>query len=94
MKKGRFKIYSSTLPPDEEVSSYKHDRKVDSHSSLEIKRFEECCGVCDQQEEEGGEVGGQQLIGDSPLKYNLHLEPRGCHHLLLMDSAPFKTPAL
>ena len=51
--------------PDEECSGDQQNGQVDCHCGLEVERFEECGGVGHQQQEEGGEVGGQQLVGEA-----------------------------
>ena len=63
--------------PNEEICCNQHNREVDSQSCLKVKWFKESCRISDQKKEDGGEVGGQQLIGYSPLQHNLHLETRG-----------------
>ena len=60
--------------PDEECGCDQQYGQVDRHCRLEVERFEECGGVGHQQQEEGGEVGGQQLIGQPPLEHYLHLQ--------------------
>ena len=62
------------IKPDKEVGGHQHHREVDSHCCLKIELFEECCGVSDQKKEDGGEVGGQELVHDASLEHNLHLE--------------------
>ena len=63
--------------PNEEICCNQHNSEVDSQSCLKVKWFKESCCISDQKKEEGGEVGGQQLIGYSPLQHNLHLETSG-----------------
>ena len=60
--------------PDEEGGCDQHNREVHRHRGLEVERFKECCGVWDQEKEKGGEVGGQQLIGQPPFEHDLHLD--------------------
>jgi len=62
------------VPPDEERGSDQQYGQVDCHRRLKVERFEECGGVGHQQQEEGGEVGGQQLVGQPPLEHYLHLQ--------------------
>ena len=64
----------SSYRPDKERCSDQHQCEVDSHCCLKIEWFEKCCGIGDQQEEEGGEVGGQKLIGEATLEHYLHLQ--------------------
>ena len=64
----------SSYRPDKERCSDQHQCEVDSHCCLKIEGFEVCCGVGDQEEEDGGEVGGQELVHDASLEHNLHLE--------------------
>ena len=59
--------------PDEESGGDQQNGQVDCHCCLKVERFEECGGVGHQQQEEGGEVGGQQLVGQPPLEHDLHL---------------------
>ena len=59
-------------PPDEESGGDQQNGQVDCHCGLEVERFEECGGVGHQQQEEGGEVGGQQLVGQPTLEHYLH----------------------
>ena len=63
--------------PDEEIGADEHHSKVDCQSSLKINGFKESCCISDQKKEEGGEIGGKQLICHSPLEHNLHLETSG-----------------
>ena len=63
--------------PDEECGGDQHDGQVHRHCRLEVERFEECGRVGDEQQEEGGEVGGQQLVDETPLEHYLHLQAFG-----------------
>ena len=58
---------------DEESGDYKHYSQVDCQGSFKEEWFEEGGGVGDPQQQEGGQVGGQELIGQAALEYNLHL---------------------
>ena len=58
--------------PYEECSSDQQYGKVDCYRGLKVVILEECGGVGHQQQEEGGEVGGQQLVGQPPLEHYLH----------------------
>ena len=60
--------------PYEECSSDQQYGKVDCYRGLKVVILEECGGVGHQQQEEGGEVGGQQLVGQPPLEHYLHLQ--------------------
>ena len=60
--------------PDEERGGDQQYGQVDCHCCLKVERFEKGCCVGHQQQEEGGEVGGQQLIGQPPLEHYLHLQ--------------------
>ena len=60
--------------PNEESGGDQQYGQVDCHCGLKVERFEECGGVGHQQQEEGGEVGGQQLVGQPPLEHDLHLQ--------------------
>ena len=64
--------YKMSVSPDEESCSHQHDGEVHCHGGLEIERFEVSGGVADTEEEEGGKVGGQQLIDESSLEFYLH----------------------
>ena len=58
--------------PDEESGGDQQYGQVDGDRCLKVERFEECGGVGHQQQEEGGEVGGQQLVGEAPLEHYFH----------------------
>ena len=58
---------------DEESRGHQHHGEVHSNHGLEIDRPKEGGGVADTQEEEGGQVGGQQLLHQPPLELHLHL---------------------
>ena len=58
--------------PDEECGGDQHDSEVHSHGGLEVESLEVSGGVADTEEEEGGKVGGQQLIDNPPLELHLH----------------------
>ena len=60
--------------PYEESGGHQKYGQVDCHRGLKIVILEECGGVGHQQQEEGGEVGGQQLVGQPPLEHYLHLQ--------------------
>ena len=60
--------------PDEERGGDQQYGQVDCHCCLKVERFKKCGGVGHQQQEEGGEVGGQQLVGQPPLEHYLHLQ--------------------
>ena len=59
--------------PYKEGGGDQQDGQVDCHCGLEVERFEESGGIGHQQQEEGGEVGGKQLVGQPPLEHDLHL---------------------
>ena len=59
--------------PDEEGSCYQHHGKIDSHSSLEVEVLELGGGVADEEKEDGGKIGGQELVYYSSLESDLHL---------------------
>ena len=64
--------YCTTYRPDEECGGDQHHGQVHRHGGLEVERLEVGGGVADAEEEEGGKVGGQQLIDKSPLELYLH----------------------
>ena len=57
---------------DEQGGHHQHHSQVDCQGSLKEEGFEECGAVGDAKEEDGGEVGGQQFIGQSSLEHQLH----------------------
>ena len=59
-------------PPDEKCGGDQHHGQVHGDGGLEVESLEVGGGVADTEEEEGGKVGGQQLIDKSPLKLYLH----------------------
>ena len=56
------------LRPDEESGGDQQDGQVDSDSSLKVDWFEEWSSIAHENQEEGGKVGGQQLVDKSPLE--------------------------
>ena len=62
-----------TISPDEERGGDQHHGEVHGDGGLEVESLEVGGGVADTEEEEGGKVGGQQLIDESPLELHLHL---------------------
>ena len=63
-----------TPSPDEECCGDQHHSKVHRHRGLKVERFEKGGGIGDEEQEEGGEVGGQQLVDQPPLEHYLHLQ--------------------
>ena len=59
-------------PPDEKCGGDQHHGQVHGDGGLEVESLEVGGGVADTEEEEGGKVGGQQLIDKSPLELYLH----------------------
>ena len=74
--------------PDEEGGCDQHNGEVHCHRSFEVERFKECCGVGDQEKEEGGEVGGQQLIREPPFEHDLHLDAGAGEAGVIVVQAP------
>ena len=62
------------LRPDEESGGDQQDGQVNSDSSFKVDGFEERCSIAHENQEEGREVGGQQLVGQPPLEHYLHLQ--------------------
>ena len=60
-------------PPDEKCGGDQHHGQVHGDGGLEVESLEVGGGVADTEEEEGGKVGGQQLIDKSPLELDFHL---------------------
>ena len=63
--------------PDEESGGDQQDGQVNSYSSFKVDGLEEGCGIAHENQEEGGEVGGQQLVGEATLEHYLHLQTSG-----------------
>ena len=57
---------------DEEGRDHQHDRQVYSERCLKEELFEVCGGVDNSHEEDCWKVGSEDLIGQSPLEYDLH----------------------
>ena len=62
------------LKPDEESGCDQKDGQVNSYSSFKVDGFEEWSSIAHENQEEGGEVGGQQLVGQATLEHYLHLQ--------------------
>ena len=60
------------LKPDEESGGDQKDGQVNSYSSFKVDGFEEWSSITHENQEEGGEVGGQQLVGQPTLEHYLH----------------------
>ena len=60
--------------PDEKSGGDQQYGEVDSDSSFKVDGLEEGCGITHENQEEGGEVGSQQLVGQPPLEHYLHLQ--------------------
>ena len=58
--------------PDKQSGEHEHGGQVDGESCFKIELFEEGGGIDDEQEEEGGKVCGQELIGQHTLEYYFH----------------------
>ena len=72
------KTYNDDTPsPDKEGGGDQHHGKVHRQRRLKVERFEKGGGVGDEEQEEGGEVGGQQLIDQATLEHYLHLQTTG-----------------
>ena len=72
LEKSSNKILKTTSP-DEERGGDQHHGEVHGDGGLEVESLEVGGGVADTEQEEGGEVGGHQLIDESPLELHLHL---------------------
>ena len=66
----------------EDGRHHQHDSQVHCEARLKVDRLEEGGGVGDDQQEQGGEVGGQHLRLDLPLQGDHHV------HLLLLLLKP------
>ena len=51
------------LSPYKECCSYQQYGQVHCNCCLKVELLEESGGICHQQQKEGGEGGGQQLVG-------------------------------
>ena len=49
--------------PDKKSGCDQQDGQVDGDSSFKVDGFEEGSSIAHENQEEGGEVGGQQLVG-------------------------------
>ena len=70
------RLYPTELDcqPDKECGGHQHHRQVDSHRGLEVEGLEMCGGVTDAEQKEGGQVGGEQLVDQSPFELDLHFD--------------------
>ena len=65
--------HSRNDSPDEKCGGDQHHGQVHGDGGLKVESLEVGGGVADTEEEEGGKVGGQQLIDKSPLELDFHL---------------------
>ena len=64
----RSKAQNIFFAPDEESCRHQHHSEVHGYCGLKVESLEFSGGVADKEEEEGGKVGGQQLIDNSSLE--------------------------
>ena len=69
-----FKLKAMKCPPDEKCCRHQHHSQVHRDGRLKVESLEFSGGVADKEEEEGGKVGGQQLIDNSSLESYFHLQ--------------------
>ena len=62
----------------EDGGYHQHDGKV--HSNDIPKQVKEDSGEGDEEQEDGGEVGGQQFHGNLPLQLHSHVQCTPCWH--------------
>ena len=62
------------LQPDEECGGDQHHSEVHGYCRLKVESLEFSGGVGNKEEEEGGKVGGQQLIDNPSLESYFHLQ--------------------
>ena len=60
---------------DKERGGDQHDGQVHGHGGFEVKPLEVGGGEADTDKEERGEKGGENLVGESPLEPDFHLDP-------------------
>ena len=56
-------------------SRYNYSASLHCDGGLEVEPLEVSGGVADTDQEEGGEEGGENLVGESPLEPDFHLDP-------------------
>ena len=56
-------------------SCYDYSASLHCDGGLEVEPLEVSGGVADTDQEEGGEEGGENLVGESPLEPDFHLDP-------------------
>ena len=54
-------------------SRYNYSASLHCDGGLEVEPLEVSGGVADTDQEEGGEEGGEQLVGEPPLESYFHL---------------------
>lgn len=54
-------------------SCYDYSASLHCDGGLEVEPLEVSGGVADTDQEEGGEEGGEQLVGEPPLESDFHL---------------------
>ena len=83
--------------PDKKSGGHQQDGQVDSDSSFKVDGFEEWSSIAHENQEEGGEVGGQQLVGQPPLEHYLHLQTirwGSCNNICSMSMSWKAAPGL
>ena len=55
-------------------SCYDYSASLHCDGGLEVEPLEVSGGVADTDQEEGGEEGGEDLVGEPPLEPDLHLD--------------------
>ena len=61
---------------DEKCCQHQHYCYIYSESSFKEELFEEGGAVANEDEEDRGKVGGEDLIGQPPFEDDLHLDPK------------------